>query len=196
MEAPGAKEIFDFTSVEQLLPPYNITSPPQDYKALHKSSIAALWKHGGSILSGSPETVDTNVLLRILAGLFTADTLERWSTGVAQSELASGARMQMSRVHASNTACAMKTLTDLNSNHVGDEVWQSLNAVEQIRSIVALREFAHGKTCPRVVRDMWQLQDVLVAAGEYEEAQEVGQSVSRRIEEYMQDIPAYSADAI
>jgi len=191
--APGTEDIFGFTSVQQLLPPYKATSPPQDYEALSTSSMAALWEHGVSILSGSPGSVDTNVLLRILAGLFTADTLERWSIAVTQLGLASSAMMQISRVHASNVACAIKTLTDLNSEYVGDERWQSLNGVEQIRSVVALREYAHGKTCPRVVRDMWQLQDALVAVGEHEEAQEIGQSVSRRIEEYMQDISACSA---
>lgn len=192
MEAPVDQVIFNSSLSQKLLPPYQDTPPPQDYEALHTSSIAALWKYGSSILSEDPENVNTTVLLRILAGLFTAETLERWSTAVAQFDPKSSTMTQISRVHASNVACAIQTLTNLNSEHVGEEVWQSLDAAERIRSIVALREYAHGNAYPRIVGDMWRLQDALVAAGKDKESWEVGQTISRRIEGYIQDMPTYS----
>lgn len=77
---------------------------------------------------------------------------------------------------------------DLDSpEHGGDGA--PADAVERMRSVVTLREYADGETDPQVVREMWRLEDALVAAGEYGEAREVGHTALRRLEMYIQDIP-------
>ena len=81
---------------------------------------------------------------------------------------------------------------DLELEYGTDGLGPPSDTVERIRSIVALREYAHAETDPQVVREMWLLQDALVAAGEYVEAQEVGRTVFLRLEKYIQDIPVDS----
>jgi hypothetical protein len=168
-------------------------SPPQDFETLCANSISSLRKYGGSFIDKSSENVDTSILLRILAGLFTARILEQWSSAVEQLSLAGDRTLNVARAKASNVACAMKTLLEVNSEVLGEEFRRSCGAVEMVRSIVALHEYAQGKIDPRVVHEMWLLQSTLAAAGEHEEAQEVGQSAYRRMQEYLQDIPVSSA---
>jgi len=82
---------------------------------------------------------------------------------------------------------------DLKPEHGSGGPGASSDTVERIRSIVALSEHAYAETDPQVVREMWLLEDALVAAGEYGEAQEVGQNALCRLEKYIQDIPVDSA---
>ncbi|KAJ9616612.1 hypothetical protein H2200_000331 [Cladophialophora chaetospira] len=197
MDVLDAKESFGVSSLEdntskQLLCSRKGASLPQDFEALRTSSIATLREYGGSFIDGSSETVDTDLLLRIFAGLFTEKIFEEWPSAVERLGPAGDLIKDVSRSHASNVACAMRTIMEINGEHLGDEFRRSSGAVELSRSIVALHEYAHSKTYPRVVRELWLLQNTLAAAGEYEEAQEVGKSAYRRIEEYMQDIPVYS----
>ncbi|KAF2790138.1 hypothetical protein K505DRAFT_377733 [Melanomma pulvis-pyrius CBS 109.77] len=168
--------------IQRLLTPRVDTSPPQDYKMLRASSIAALREHGDSILNRGPSfNGDTTILLGMLAGLATSKVLEG-SPAVVES-----------RLDAKKGICAIKALVDLKSEHGGHKLGAYLDAVERIRAIVALRGYAEGETDPQVVREMWLLQDALVAAGENGEAQEVEQDAYRRIEKYIQDIPIDSA---
>jgi hypothetical protein len=199
-EAHRAEGLFEIIPVEEdrmlqrLLAPRMDASPPRDYEMLRASSIVALREHGDSILSkGVGFTGNTSTSLRILAGLVKAQILEGWPAVVARPGTASSVTTRVPRVHAENVACAIRTLMDLNSEHGGDVLGAPSDAVERIRSIVALREYARGETDPQVVREMWLLKDALVAAGEYGEAQEVGQTAFRRLEKYIQDIPVDSA---
>ena len=192
-EAHHTEGLLEITSVEQdttlqrLLAPRRDASPPRDYEMLRASSVAALWKHGNSVLAkGSAFHGDTTILLRILAGLVTDTILEEWPT-------ASSVTTKVSRVQAGKVACAIRTLMDLSPEDSGDGLVPLSDAVERIRSVVALREYAHAETDPQVVREMWLLEDALVAAGEYEEAEEVGQDAFCRLEQYVQDIPVDSA---
>ena len=193
----GADNLFEFTSIEddifqELLVLRKDVSPPRSYEMLHSNTIAALREKGNSMLCKTFNSGDTAILLRIVAGLVTARILEEWPAAFARLGVAGDATTQVSRFHASNLASTIRTLTDLDTERVGGGLWQSSEIVERTRYIVALREYAHGETCPRVVREMWQLEDALVAAGELEEAQEVGQNAFRRLEEYMKDIPVCS----
>jgi hypothetical protein len=168
--------------IQSLLAPRMDASPPRDYKMLRASSIAALRECGDSILSKGPSfDGDTTMLLRMLAGLTTAKVLEGSPIAVE------------SRLHAGHVACTIRTLVDLNTEHSGKRIEQILDSVERIRTIVALRGYADGETDPQVVREMWQLQDALVAAGEYGQAQEVERDAYRRMEKYIQHIPIDSA---
>ncbi len=192
-EAHQTEGLLEITSVEQdmtlqrLLVPRMDASPPRDFEMLRASSVAALWKHGNSVLAkGSAFHGDTTILLRILAGLVTDTILEEWPT-------ASSVTTKVSRVQAGKVACAIRTLMDLSPEDSGDGLVPLSDAVERIRSVVALREYAHAETDPQVVREMWLLEDALVAAGEYEEAEEVGQDAFCRLEQYVQDIPVDSA---
>ncbi|KAJ4367187.1 hypothetical protein N0V83_007717 [Neocucurbitaria cava] len=166
--------------LQRLLTPRTDAFPLQDYKMLRTSSIAALRELGDSLLSTGLNTVrDTSMLLPMLAGLATAKILE----GTEDPSV------YKTRILASNVACAMRSLIDFDMKHNGKSAVANLGTVEQIRAIVALREYAECETHPQVVQELWQLQDALVAAGNLEAAQEVGQDAYRRVENYIQDIP-------
>ncbi|KAK5460831.1 hypothetical protein LTS15_002894 [Exophiala xenobiotica] len=199
----STEDVSGITSVEEdrtlqgLLAPRLDASPPQDYETLRASSAAALWKHGNSVLAKGPGFHgDTTILMRILAGLLTDAILEEPRTPNTSS-----VTTKVSRVQAGKVACAIRTLMDLSPEHSGDGDGDGdgdgpgslSDAVERIRSVVALREYAHAETDPQVVREMWLLEDALVAAGEYGEAEEVGQDAFCRLEKYIQDIPVDSA---
>jgi hypothetical protein len=196
-EAYRAESLFDITPVEEdrmhqrLLAPRIDASPPQDYEMLRASSFAALREHGNAILiKGVDFTGNTTTMLRILAVLVTAKVLEEWPTVAERLGVASSVTTRVTRLHAGSVACAIMTLMELNPEHGSDGLGAPLDAVERIRSVVALREYADGETNPQVVQEMWLLEGALVAAGEYGEAQEVGQNAFRRLEKYIQDIPA------
>ena len=156
---------------------------PPNYESLRVASISQFRNHAASVLSiDTMFTGDATILLRVLAGLVTANVLEEWpATGVIPNT---------SRIQAANLACIIRTLIVLNTNYSGDDLATNLaDAVEMNRSIVALREYAQGDTDPRVIRDMWQLEDSLVAAGQHQEAAEVRKSAYRRLEKHIRDIP-------
>jgi hypothetical protein len=129
------------------------------------------------------------MLLRMLAGLAAAKVLEGPPDFVEWPGAANYATTKVPRLQAGNVACLIRALLDLNTKHSGREFDESSQTVERIRTIVALRGYAEGETDPQVVGEMWLLQDTLIAAGEYEEAQEVERDAYRRMEKYIQDIP-------
>ncbi|RFU35723.1 hypothetical protein B7463_g573, partial [Scytalidium lignicola] len=175
--------------LQRLLSPRSDASPPQDYEMLRVSSIAALQERRDLILSkGLGFNGNTTIVLRILAALVTAKVLEEWPTVMERSSTVENIAMKVPRIYAGNAACAIRALMDLNIES-GGGLGASLDTIERIRSIVALREYAEGETNPQVMREMWLLEDALIAAGEYGEAQEVRQDVYRRLEMYVQDIP-------
>lgn len=180
--------------LRRLLAPRMDASPPQDYEMLRASSIAALRDRGDLILSkGVGFNCNTTTLLRILTALVTAKILDGWPAVMECSNTAGNVTIQVPRIYAGNVACTIRTLMDLNIESGDSELSPSSDTVERIRAIVALREYAQGETDPQVVLEMWLLEDALVAAGEYGEAQEVGRDVYRRLEKYVQDIPIGSA---
>ncbi|KAK5225520.1 hypothetical protein LTR72_003423 [Exophiala xenobiotica] len=196
-DVSGIVSVEEDRTLQGLLAPRLDASPPQDYEMLRASSAAALWKHGNSVLAqGAGFHGDTTILMRILAGLLTDAILEEPHTPNTSS-----VTTKVSRVQAGKVACAIRTLMDLSPEHGGDDDGDGdgdgrgplSDAVERIRSVVALREYAHAETDPQVVREMWLLEDALVAAGEYGEAEEVGQDAFCRLEKYIQDIPVDSA---
>lgn len=178
-EEPLENTIFEEDSMAQRLFISRMdASPLRDYEMLRASSVATLREKANSILSRGPSfNGDSAILLRMLAGLVTARMLEGLPAIVE------------SRLHAGSVACAIRSSVDLNTEHHGDTLGEYLDVVERHRAIVALRGYAEGETDPQVVQEMWLLQDALVAAGEYKEAQEVERDSFRRMEEYIQDIP-------
>lgn len=182
------------TAVQHLLTKPTNASPPRDYDMLRASTIVALRERADFILSkGSGFNGDATLMLRIMVGLATAKVLETIFGGVTRSGEANRMETDVSRLQAGNVACAIRILVDLNVGYSGDELRKPSDAVEQIRTIVALREYAQGETNPQVVREMCLLRDALVAAGKHAEAREVERDVYRRVEKYIRDIPVDSA---
>ena len=174
-----------------LAPPMN-TSPPRNYETLRVSSIGVLRDHAESILRrGAGSAGDTTTLLRILAGLITAKILGEWPATSNLLVTRISVRSRISRGQAANVACAIRTSMDLNVEYDGLEA--PGDTVGRMRSIVALREYASPEADPRVIQEMWRLEDALVGAGELQKAFDVKQTAYRRLEEYVQDIPVHFA---
>jgi hypothetical protein len=192
--ALASNPVEEHRMLRRLLAPRMDASLPQDYEMLRASSIAALRERGDLILSkGAGFSGDTTTLLGILASLVTAKILEGRPAVMERSSGAKNVTMNVPRIYAGNVACAIRTLMDLNIESGGGGLGASSDTVERIRAIVTLREYAQGETDPQVVREMWLLEDALIAAGEHGEAQEVGRDAYRRLENYVQDIPVVSA---
>ena len=166
-------------------------SLPASYERLRKASMAVLQDQEKSILGmGACSIEDTSRMLGVLAGLVTAKTIEEWPQ-VAESLVAekSAVSTRISRLQAGHVANALRTIMDLELAYKGNEAGTILDTVERNRAIVALREYAHAETDPRVVREMWLLKDALIEAGVYEEANAVDVMVYRRLERYVHDVP-------
>lgn len=169
------------------------TSPPRSFEILRRNSIAALQNHVSSNITKNTIFVsDTTLLLRVLAGLMVAKILKEWPTNDDLPEMEAGMASKVSRMQAGNIACAVRTSMDLTLNSKGLQA--SLDTVEQIQSIVALREYANSETDPRTIREICLLEDALLAAGEHQKALEVKQTAHRRLEMYLLDVPAHSIE--
>lgn len=174
-----------------LAPPMN-TTPPCNYETLRVSSVGLLRNHAESILSrGAGSAGDTTTLLRILAGLVTAKVLGEWPATSDLLDTRTNVTARISRGQAANVACAVRTSMDLNAEYDGLDA--PGDTVGRMRSIVALREYASPSTDPRVIQEMWRLEDALVTAGEHQQALDVKQTAYRRLEEYIKDIPIHVA---
>ena len=168
------------------------TTPPRDYDELRSSSVGVLQDHAESILSRSAAYPgDTTMLLQILAGLVTAKILGEWPATTDLLETGIEVRSRISRGQAANVACAVRISKDFKAEY--DRLEAPFDTVRRMQSVVALREYANAETDPRLFREMWLLEDALVAAGEHRKAFDVKQKIYRRLEEYVQDIPVNSA---
>lgn len=178
----------------QILPdPRLDASPPGEFEELRASSFAALRQYGNLILRQEAGFLDsTTTMLRVLAGLVTVNTFEEWH-GVAESPVTSAEGNQVSLAHAEIVACVIRTLIALDPKYGGNGLASHMDAIEGMRFIIAIREYARGETDPQLLQEMFLLKDALTAAGRYSEAEEVGQSALRRVEKYIQDIPVASA---
>lgn len=165
--------------------------PPQNYHMLCTSSISMLRDHASCILSnGANGPGDTTALLRILACLVTAKIVGEWpgTTDLVDTDIDKTSKI--TRAQAGNIACAIRTSINLNAEYNRCE--DPLDTIEQIRSILALREYGDVEIDPRLIQEMWLLKDALIAAGKHQEALEVQQESYQRLEKYIQDIPINS----
>ncbi|KAI8630636.1 hypothetical protein F5Y19DRAFT_483964 [Xylariaceae sp. FL1651] len=158
---------------------------------LHESSIKTLRERRDMIVDkGIDANGDTTALLGILAGLVTAKIVEERlpsmddSSSIARSETEV---TKVPRIQSVIVTCAIMTLADSSIDY------GTADTVDRLRRIIALRECAKGETDPQVMREMWLLEDALMTAGEHEGAQEVRRESLRRLEKYVQNIPASSA---
>lgn len=156
---------------------------------LHASSITTLRDHGKFILSDDVGG-DTTRRLGILAGLLMAKILEEGPPVMDCPDTVGddkGEIIKVPRIHAITIACEIRVLMDFSTDSgISD-------TVDRIRTVLALREYAQGEVDPQVVREMWLLEDALITAGEYKQANEVKQEVLRRLYAYVQTIPVGSA---
>ncbi|ETN39477.1 uncharacterized protein HMPREF1541_05701 [Cyphellophora europaea CBS 101466] len=199
-EACGGLYRFDIHSIgrESTLEPLStltMASPlPEEYEMLRDNSIAALRKYGRAIFdTGVHPNGDTTALLRILAGLVKAEFLDEWPSVSEGIDAAGPMARRVQRVHASNVACAIKTLIDINPTYAEDDLAAFSDAVESMRSVVTLMEYGYGEVNPAVVREMWLLQDALLAADQHLEARQIERSALSRLEKYIEDIPVDTA---
>ena len=166
----------------------NNASPPRNYEVLRVASITALREHASSIFSeGVSSAGSTTTLLRILAVFVTAKIIEDWPATTEPSNTEINVTSRVSRGQAENVADAVRTSMSLDPGYNG--LGASLDTVARIQSIVDLRAYSHIETDPRIIREMWLLEDALVACGEHRRASEVQQTAYRRLEKYIQDIP-------
>ena len=193
-DAASRTQVEEDIMLQRLLTPRTDASPPQDYEMLRASSVATLGRYGKSLLRAEAvPKIETATTLQILPALVKARLLEEVTIVVEQSDTASSDTTKVSRTQAANVACLLRALMDLNIKHSGRPNEALPGTIERIRSILALREYASSEINPQVMREMWLLEDALVAAGEREKAREIGQSVIKRLEKYAQDIPLDSA---
>lgn len=192
-----AEDTFPPTLIEEntmrrcLLGPRIDASPPRDFETLRTSSVAALRKHGDVVLAQKDVTNNKTTLAmvaalvkdRVLEGR--ADVTERVSTVDSNA----GLTTRISRYQAGNLACVIRALVDLDGDHSGGELGPTLDAVEKMRIIVALRAYALGETHPQVIGELWLLEGSLVTAGRFAEARTVARDAYCRLEKYTQDIP-------
>ncbi len=154
-------------------------------------SITALKENADFVLSkGASLASGTTALLRILAGLVTAKALEEWSAMKTMSETGSGMTTTLLRGQAGIIAIAIRTSMDLYPKCDGQGA--PMDAVGQIESIVALREYANADTDLQGIQEMWLLNDALIVAGNLQKALEVRQSAFCRLEKQFKDIPVDS----
>lgn len=178
--------------LRHLLAPRRDASPPQDYEMLRASSIAALWEHGCLIINNAV-ALHSGTNADIVAALLTAKILEGRPAVTERLSRAKSETVKVPRIDAGNVACAIKALMENHIRTGNGRLGASSDNVERFRTLVALREYANGETDLHVVWEMWLLEDELVAAGEFGEAQEVGRDAHRRLETYLQEIPVGSA---
>lgn len=195
--ASNAKTAIEITLEEKdsmlqcMLSPHGDTPPPPHaFAKLRAGSIATLREHGDHLLNRMTEfTGNTITLLSLVAVLVTTDVLEVWPGTVELSFPARGYMNQIPRAHAEHLACVMSTLMELDPKYGGMRNASTIQVIDQLRSIVALREYARGETFPQLIQEILMLKDALTVAGQYKEAQEVWHSALRRVERYTQDIP-------
>lgn len=180
--------------LQSLLAPRMDASPPQGFDSLRASIMTSLRAHADYILAKEVDFHGSaTTLLRLLAALGNAKFLDQCDKAFNATMPAGDQKLRVPRIQAANLACAIKAWTDISPDYDGDVHGSSLVNIERLRSIVALTEYAHSEAHPHVVQGMWQLSRALVAAGRYEEAEDVKSSVLDRLEAYTQHIPDNSA---
>lgn len=165
-------------------------SPMQSYEMLRTRSLAALHNHLNSVLvEDSPFNEMVATKLRIMPALVKAKMIEKLVDSADDMSMYGIETARVSRDEASSLACIVRALMDIDAEHGGNDIRTLPNAIERMRSLVALREYANGETDPQVIQEMWLLESVLIEGGHHEEAQRIRLSATRRLEKYTEDIP-------
>lgn len=148
---------------------------PPEYERIRDSTAAAL--RARYIADG----VSPNMKVHIIQGLIKSRVAEGRDSRIPGS---SHAR----RLFASVLAFSTKVLVDVDVETGGDmDV-----AIERLRGVVALREYGQDSRNPIVIYDLGLLEALLRKTGFEEEANGLRQEALRRLESYVEDIPAYS----
>lgn len=166
-------------------------SLPADFATLRTNSITALTRIWKTFLD-DPASLgsDGTSMIRVLASLVSAESLP-WPILPIETNMAASLSPQLTKLYAGHIAGAMRTLLDLRlgagieqeNNMTGDSI------VDSVAVIIMLNEIAYGSTDPRVVRELWSLQEAFSMNGEYERAEQAQHDALRRIEEYVSGIP-------
>jgi hypothetical protein len=128
---------------------------------------------------------DVGIKIKILDTLLTTKAFIQGSS--PSSTVHGDARNDVPLVDARLLAHLIKTLVSLDleaDRHV---------AIERMNNVIALREYGQSTFDPQIMHELWQLEDLLLNEGRLQEAIAVQQDVYKRLDEYLDDIPAYMA---
>lgn len=134
---------------------------------------------------------DYIVLLRILAGLVTADVVGPFMEHLDVEEMTDDVLSTSPSLSAGMAACTIRLMMDLDESSEDEEGLHK--AAEQLRQLVWLRSYAYGNTHPKVLSEMLLLEDALIAANEAENAEELRRHMLHQLETFVADIPTGSA---
>jgi hypothetical protein len=172
--------------VSQLLHAHKMdASPPQGYQMFLDANLAALWKHWESV---SLEGTVSITMLRVMPSVVKARIIQSSATCFGSPGANSSDIPQTLRSQANNVACLVKALMELDADRDNAQIEALPGAIDRIKWILALREYAFGEIDPQVMQEMWLLGDALLATGEVEEAEDVRRGVISRINRYTQDV--------
>lgn len=143
------------------------------------------WELKTSILAAIRERAtmqipDPNVRLRVLSGLLKSQILEEDDASMPPQ-----ASMDTARLQARVMAYLMKLVMQVDK----DEEKDVNAAIEKMRTILALREYGEGRAGPRIVYEMWQLEELLLRSGQVQEATSIRDEAYRRLQEFLGDVP-------
>lgn len=154
---------------------------PPDYERIRDNTAAAL--RARYIADG----VSSNMKVRIIQGLIKSRITEGKDgakIGKTKVRASSHALRHFARILAFST----KVLGEVDVEMGGDiDV-----AIERLRGVIALREYGQDVRDPIVIHDLGSLEALLLKKGFEEEANDLRKEALRRLESYVDDIPAHS----
>ncbi|KAK4157360.1 hypothetical protein C8A00DRAFT_11736 [Chaetomidium leptoderma] len=154
---------------------------PPEYERIRDSTAAAL--RARYIADG----VSPNMKVRIIQGLIKSRIAEgKDGTTIGKTKVRASSHAL--RLFARILAFSTKVLVEVDVETGGDiDV-----AIEQLRGVVALREYGQDARNPIVIHDLGSLEALLLKKGFEEEANDLRQEALRRLESYVEDIPVHS----
>ncbi|KAF3804974.1 hypothetical protein GCG54_00005719 [Colletotrichum gloeosporioides] len=149
------------------------TSQPANFNQLKQESLAGVTQ----MLEEVP--VDSTMRVRALSAWLKSQVLQ----DDAAMPIHPG--MDIPRLQARIVAYITRIIMDFETQCREDVD----SAPDKMRTILALREYGQGRLGSQIVYEMWQLEDLLVRDGRFEEAAELRAESYRRLEEFLADIP-------
>ncbi|KFZ09253.1 hypothetical protein V502_08846 [Pseudogymnoascus sp. VKM F-4520 (FW-2644)] len=164
---------------------------PADYEIIRTESIDAIHERS------KWDYLEPSSRFRVLSALIKSRILEdregiqnKLSSG-GTDEIVNGRRNagvnvqgKVPRLHARILAYVMKVLMEID---IDSEVNNGV-IIERLNNTIALREYGQGVADPQVICEMWQLQQLLVQEGRFQEAAQIGQDAQGRLDQYLRDI--------
>ncbi|OHE98060.1 hypothetical protein CORC01_06574 [Colletotrichum orchidophilum] len=149
------------------------TSQPASFNHLKQESLAGVTQ----MLDEVP--ADSTMRVRVLSAWLKSQVLQD------DASMPVHPGMDIPRLQARIMAYITRVMMDFETQWRED----ADSPTGKMRTILALREYGQGRLGSQIVYEMWQFEDVLVRAGQVEEAAEVRAESYRRLEEFLAEIP-------